>query len=267
MGESYAGHYVPAICNKIVGENRKGGFQIPLVGMAIGNGLTDPLKQYPKYNDYFYDNGLISKLDYEVLKLGWAECDAAIASKVWPIALEICNLHFENSMTAAALHLKRSVNVYNWKERCADPPLCYNFSNIDAFLARSDVRTALGIPEHVQWSECNMGVHLEFLDDWMENLISAVQNVLNAKVRTLVYEGTNDIICNWYGALNWVQSLNYPGFAAAPNTTLTTDNNTSGYVKTASDLTFAMILNAGHMVPRDQPAVALQMINDLFLFK
>lgn len=48
-GESYAGHYVPAICAKIVEENAKGGYQINLRGMAVGNGLTDPIKQYPQY--------------------------------------------------------------------------------------------------------------------------------------------------------------------------------------------------------------------------
>lgn len=168
-------------------------------------------------------------------------------------------------MLAAEAHLHRSVNVYNWKQPCSVPPLCYNFSQIDAFLARADVRKALGIPSHVSWSECDTVVHLEFLDDWMRNLITQVETVVKANVTTLIYEGTNDIICNWYGALAWVNSMNYPGWSSAPNSTITTNGATSGYIKTANHLSFATILNAGHMVPMDAPAAALQMINDYFL--
>ena len=49
FGESYAGHYVPAISRKIVRENADLGSDsstfIKFEGMAIGNGLTDPQEQ------------------------------------------------------------------------------------------------------------------------------------------------------------------------------------------------------------------------------
>jgi hypothetical protein len=49
-GESYAGHYVPAITHRIwQGNNdmKEGTIQLNLQGMAIGNGLTNPEIQYP----------------------------------------------------------------------------------------------------------------------------------------------------------------------------------------------------------------------------
>jgi cathepsin A (carboxypeptidase C) len=49
-GESYGGHYVPAISNYIVSQNAAGGNKkIPFKGCAIGNGLVDPKLQYPEY--------------------------------------------------------------------------------------------------------------------------------------------------------------------------------------------------------------------------
>lgn len=48
-GESYAGHYVPAISSRIVANNKKlgaGEQKIHLQGLAIGNGLVDPATQY-----------------------------------------------------------------------------------------------------------------------------------------------------------------------------------------------------------------------------
>ena len=36
-------------------------------------------------------------------------------------------------------------NVYDIRKKCDFPPLCYDFSNVDKFLGREDVITALGV--------------------------------------------------------------------------------------------------------------------------
>lgn len=57
-GESYAGHYVPAIAYKIrfpngegeeKPENDDGNVEIPLAGIAIGDGWVDPVNMVPQY--------------------------------------------------------------------------------------------------------------------------------------------------------------------------------------------------------------------------
>lgn len=69
-GESYAGHYVPAVSNRIFLENNKPDTKnkINLKGFAIGNGLTDPGIQYGGYSDYALRNGLISAGTGRVVK-------------------------------------------------------------------------------------------------------------------------------------------------------------------------------------------------------
>jgi len=52
-GESYAGHYVPAIAAHVKKQNNK---DINLVGVAIGNGLVDPYTQYPAYVKFAAEN-------------------------------------------------------------------------------------------------------------------------------------------------------------------------------------------------------------------
>jgi cathepsin A (carboxypeptidase C) len=55
-GESYAGHYIPAIA-KVISEENAGldhdalALRINLKSLMIGNGLTDPLNQYDSYPD------------------------------------------------------------------------------------------------------------------------------------------------------------------------------------------------------------------------
>ncbi|KAL6930193.1 hypothetical protein ACO0SA_001601 [Hanseniaspora valbyensis] len=45
-GESYAGHYIPAMANEIVLKHEN---DLNLTSIMIGNGITDPMLQYPSY--------------------------------------------------------------------------------------------------------------------------------------------------------------------------------------------------------------------------
>lgn len=50
FGESYGGHYAPAVANRIFnGNNNNEGIKINLAGVGVGNGLTDPVIQYNYY--------------------------------------------------------------------------------------------------------------------------------------------------------------------------------------------------------------------------
>lgn len=64
-GESYAGHYIPAIAYYLV--NNVTDLRINFKGIAIGNGWVDPYLQYPAYATFAYENDLISETWYHVL--------------------------------------------------------------------------------------------------------------------------------------------------------------------------------------------------------
>jgi len=57
-GESFAGHYVPAVSYVIHQNNLAAQVKINLKGLAIGNGLVDPLNQL-FYGEYLYQLGLV----------------------------------------------------------------------------------------------------------------------------------------------------------------------------------------------------------------
>jgi len=54
-GESFAGHYIPAIANFLHTST-----EIKISGLAIGNGWVDPIYQYPAYAEFAAENGVIS---------------------------------------------------------------------------------------------------------------------------------------------------------------------------------------------------------------
>jgi len=164
-GESYAGHYIPAISAYL---HKQQDPSINLVGFAIGNGWTSPYQQYPAYNSFSYENKLIGGVQHQLLKAGFAACQLAIESGVWFAALEVCQLGVS---TILGLPVAPRFNVYDIREKCEHPPLCYDFSRVDRFLARADVQKALGV-EGRKWQDCNMEVHTFLLGDWITDLSS-----------------------------------------------------------------------------------------------
>lgn len=62
FGESYGGHWVPATAHKILTENKSaqaaGKFIVPLKGIGIGDGWTDPINQLTKNAIFGYSTDL-----------------------------------------------------------------------------------------------------------------------------------------------------------------------------------------------------------------
>jgi len=265
LGESYAGHYVPAISYRIMqgNQNKDGPFNVPLAGLGIGNGWVDPAAQYPGYPTFALNNDLINEAEYITDMAAIDTCEALIQTAPWLVAFEECQLTVEAVLAEIGVTVGYVPNPYNYKIACNDPPLCYDFSLADQFLAQASVQKALGTTGH-DWTECNMEVHTILMGDWMTNLETDVPALLNAPYNVLVYSGVLDYICNWAGGEMWTTQMPWSGQSLF-NSTKYVDWHVSGQVagqaKSALNLTFLKVNNAGHMVPMDQPANALDMLN------
>jgi len=259
-GESYAGHYIPAIAYRIVtGNQNDTKFQIKLKGVAIGNGWVDPLIQYGAYADYMYDNGMIGEITWGAMQPLYETCKLLIESGVWELAMTDCNLIIAAIRLAAG-----NFNVYDIRANCTYFPLCYDFSNADKFLAQSWVQKALGISPNSDWSECNYEVHTLLLGDWVSNLDVHIPYLLEQPgFQVLVYSGMDDFVCNWFGGQRWTNALPWSGQSEFQNATVTDWNvggQLAGKYQTYEGFTFLAVANAGHMVPMNQPANALAML-------
>jgi cathepsin A (carboxypeptidase C) len=258
-GESYAGHYIPAIGEFIL-NNKDEDFN--LQGVAIGNGWVDPYDQYPAYAEFAYENKLIGSLSYYILKAAFKLCRGLIKTGVWPIAFYECQLP---TSLVLGNPLSPAFNVYDIRRKCDYPPLCYDFSNLDKFIERKEVREELGVGNR-SWTSCNMIVHTFMLGDWVTNLQKSVATILENKVKVLVYSGDKDYICNWRGGESWTNTLSWEKkeeFNQLEYKEWTVDGKTAGYYKNVDNLTFLRVSDAGHMVPMDQPEVSLEMLNQL----
>jgi carboxypeptidase C (cathepsin A) len=265
IGESYAGHYVPAIGAEIVNSNSL--YAKNLKGIGIGNGWVDPKVQYNAYAKFAYEHKLISQGELDVAKGLYDACRPLIDAHAFLPALEECQIIEAFVLESAERTLGRSINVYDIRKECTYPPLCYDFSQVDKFLARDDIRAELGIPKNIRWEECNMLVHALLLGDWIDSFQQDVAVVLARHRRVLVYSGNEDYICNYIGGQEWTYNMTWAGKEAFDKATVQNwdiAGTPAGRSRSADGLTFLEVFNAGHMVPMDQPKNALQML-DTFL--
>jgi cathepsin A (carboxypeptidase C) len=272
-GESYGGHYVPAIAHRVhKGNQNPTDKTIPLnlAGLAIGNGLTNPEEQYKWYPEMVWNNShgikVVDEKVYEAMKAVVPKCtalihecnqgDGAMNSFACQTAFVVCNLGLTSPYQATGL------NPYDIRKKCEHPPLCYDFSVVGDFLNLESTKQALGVDEahSHQWASCNYGINMKFHTDWMKDFSHYVAELLDAGLPTLAYAGDVDFICNYLGNQAWTLGLDWSHkddfTAAEPHDW----NDGSGLARTANGFTFLQVYDAGHMVPADQPQVSLDML-------
>jgi len=284
-GESYAGHYIPAVTHRIFTGNSKleaGDIKIELKGMAIGNGLTDPQEQYKWYPEYMCTGAgharvaINSTAECTALKAADVACEGTLATCNSGVpgvaeagcaaAMELCALSFQIPYMATGL------NPYDVRIKCEKPPLCYDMGNDVAFLNDPAVQKQLGV--NMKFESCNLVVNKAFTLDFMKNYHMLIPPMLEAGIDVLIYAGDQDFICNWLGNEKWVQALKWPHkdeFNAAAKKPYVVsgkevgrmDGKEVGELQSFANLHFLRVYQAGHMVPMDQPEAALGMLNEL----
>lgn len=159
-----------------------------------------------------------------------------------------------------------SFNPYDITAGCDKGELCYDFSQVGKFLQRRDVKRKLGVPESMEWQECDANVHTALTGDWLQNLEVHIPDLLANGVRVLVYVGDRDFICNYVGNEAWLNSMEWHGKKSFANKAFSKwhleDGTEAGEVKSEDGLLFLKVYEAGHMVPMDQPHSALKLLEE-----
>jgi len=106
-----------------------------------------------------------------------------------------------------------------------------------------------------------MSVNLKFTGDFTRSYASEVADLLNNGIRTVIYAGDVDFICNYLGNRAWTQALDWNHKEEFNQSEDVDWFNGSGMVRSSNGFTFLQVYDAGHMVPTDQPEAALQLIN------
>lgn len=172
--------------------------KVNIKGAAIGNGLVDPLLQFADYAQYSYDHHVVNNATYSLMKASVPTCQGMIegCNTSNPLGVEACAAATEFCETTQLLPIQfTGINPYDSRKNCTVPPLCYNFSDVTAYLNLPHVMAALGTTGHA-WSSCNRLVNMGFVlaGDWVQGYQQDVAKMLEAGNPVLVYSGEYDII-------------------------------------------------------------------------
>jgi carboxypeptidase C (cathepsin A) len=295
-GESYAGKYVPALAYAILESNQGHRYHyrnndddegdeyeqiiFPLKGIALGNSLTDPIKQIRVHADHAYFLGLVSRAQAEHMRelqdaaIKEAHSGRFLASNQYRVDLFD---YFKNVTGGINWYDIRKGNVPN------------DWSKMEAFLNLPEIKDALNIyGPRLAYLEQNGVSQSEikritegraktkfFKDplvlktmagDIMKSAAWMVSELLRHGIRVVAYQGMFDFRDAVAGSVNWLESLEWEGsqnFTNIDRQIWTEGGNLAGYVTQIPGLTEVVVLGAGHVAHMDQPKSVKAVIKGL----
>ncbi|KIM38249.1 hypothetical protein M413DRAFT_420804 [Hebeloma cylindrosporum] len=256
--ESYGGHYGPTFAafflsqNAAIAAGTLSGLKLNLKVLGVGDGLTDPLVQYPGYITYAANNPyhpLVSSSVISRANSSWTSsggCKAQITSCYNGGSNSVCSKaqNFCNNNILSPLAGNFDVYYVPTKNPDPYPPDITNYLNSVGPTAGAEVT----------WQETNTNVYSNFAatGDWMRNSRPNLEAVINAGVRTIIYDGDADYILNFNGVEAMVNSLNTQFttlFQQQAFQSYTVAGQATGMFKNAGTFSYVRIFGAGHEVP------------------
>ncbi|CAK4589882.1 unnamed protein product [Aphanomyces euteiches] len=283
-GESYAGQYIPYLVHKLIKTPLDG---VTLVGMAIGNPVTDDTIDGNAYMDYYYSHGMISLEQYDDMtskcqdKIGiyaglYASspcirdpnvtcsnvCEAAVQEAVLSAQTDHLNPYYIYG--DVCLLDNNQIGVLQYRDSAALPrhphaPCTDQFTA--AYLQLPQVRESLHVhPTAPAWTDCNDDVNR--LYHRSTSSLPLYPDILATDLKTLIFSGDADSIVNFIGTERWLGARGLrlrvvEKWAAwfGP------DKQLAGYTQKFDGVTFTTVKGAGHMVPATRP------LHGLYLFE
>lgn len=261
-GESYAGKYVPALAYTIHLNNNSSDTKINLKGVAIGNGLCDPLNMMV-YSKYLYQLGLVDDNGKKAIEVKEKEATELILNWEWEKAYEkfdeIINGDFNKSTIFHTL--TNFTNYFNYLVPVAD-----NSSDVlmQHLFNNTSFRKAVHLGNATFHSDDKVETFLK--NDVMSSVKVWIEILVNSTYpayRVLFYNGQLDIIVAYPLTINFLKTLDWNGkeeYKTAKRSIWYHENDIAGFVKKVNNIYEVLVRNAGHMVPSDQPEWALDLI-------
>eukprot|EP01100_Stratorugosa_tubuloviscum_P008589 TRINITY_DN357_c0_g2_i1.p1 TRINITY_DN357_c0_g2~~TRINITY_DN357_c0_g2_i1.p1 ORF type:complete len:444 (+),score=193.33 TRINITY_DN357_c0_g2_i1:49-1380(+) len=280
FSESYGGKMTSGFGVRLYEEIKKGNIDCNFKGVELGDSWVGPIYSVLSWADFLYQVSEVDNIGRDAIqKSANLVLDAlnngkyVEATQLWGqtetvVEVQTFNVDFYNFLnrgsTSSAKNIARTYEevVAKHLARMGAKP---GSSDPLSDLMNGPIRDKLGIiPNGVTWGG-QSGQVFQFLShDFMIDSIGSVDKLLDYGVEVNVVTGQLDVICATPGTLAWVNQLQWSDFGKWNNTektVLVADSKIAGFIKSYKNLNFYWILAAGHMIPSDQPAAALRMLD------
>jgi len=270
--ESYGGQYGPKFTEYFEAQNRnirskkiKGHIVHP-TSLGITTGWFDPYYHYQSYYDYaqakynhvedllapktlakiknalYSPNGCVPRIK---------QCAKTGDNTICRQADDFCNQHV---LTPAM----GDRNPYFFPHSKDDP---FPSESYVKYLSLPEVLSAIGAES--KFNECSNDPNDDFMTtgDAARSSTPALLKLLNKGLRTVIWAGNRDLICNTLGGYRSISAMDWEyaqEFRKAPWTELSIGGRNVGRYKNAGPLTYITVYDAGHEIPAYKPEVALE---------
>ncbi|CUM65069.1 uncharacterized protein PRCAT00002691001 [Priceomyces carsonii] len=266
-GESYSGHFIPAIAREILNHEN---LTFNLSSIMIGNGLTDPYIQFQ-----YYEIMACKSKEYK-LNVSSSICKGMSSHTHTCELLTKACYKFPYSVTCYPStaycmktelepFLQTGINPYDVRLDCAGDGSCYeDMIYYEEYLNQTSVQKVLGVD--MAFQSCSDRIYEDFIKkgDWSLPSQENIKFSLDRGVPVLIFAGDQDFMCNWLGNHAWTKALEWDGQASFSNSKLKpwyVEGEEAGQLKNSEHFSFLRIYNAGHMTSYDQPRNSLAMVN------
>nr|KAJ3423058.1 hypothetical protein HK105_003689 [Polyrhizophydium stewartii] len=235
---------------------------IPLSGIMIGNGLTDPASQIAYHAPLALALGLVSRAQASEIAQLAATAVGFICQGEWRKSLALRSRMFDYFFNVTG-----GINWYDVRK--GDVP--NDWSAMNAFLQLPETKASLNLaPDAVFSKDPRVYRHLE--EDIMRSAAGIVASLLEKQYRVLLYQGQFDFRDGIMGSSEWIENMQWhgaDGFRAAERRvwrTATKSGDTAlhvaGYTRHFEALSRVELLHAGHLAPMDQGPASKRMVQD-----
>ncbi|KAJ5094611.1 Carboxypeptidase S1 [Penicillium angulare] len=269
--ESYGAYYGPGFVDYVLKQNlavRQGnisGEEINLVALGVNNGYTNAPDVYKSYIDYALVNPYRPLItpdqaaeyyadSYATCLSALKECPSPTGGDAACIAASvICAELIESPIASTG-----NFDVYDVRALSNDPNPPKTYSN---YILRPDIVKSIGARSLYQECPTTSSALFSATGDDSRSYLQQLSDVVGSGVRTLMWAGDADWICNWLGYKETANKVSYSGHdecAAKVLVEYTVNGTQKGTYKTVNNLSYLRVFEAGHEVPFYQPEVALQ---------
>lgn len=270
MGESFGGHYVPALASALLDLNedsRMNGRSLLVPnfrGISLGDGLVDPVTQITVTPSAAHDFGLVDQLGEQQLIDLASLAVQQIHEGNFAGALSTRTILEQLIVNATAINLMDVRTTGSYKS--VEEP-------IEKFLELQSTRVALNVGNHT-FGENTKKVAEYLYADHMTSTAYFFPKILS-QLKVLLYQGQFDLKDGTRSNEMWIQNIPWPGAQGFFNSARcqwqvqqqqlrdvsgTTSTEIAGFVRSYSNLTNVVVRNAGHMAPMDQLGWTFDMI-------
>lgn len=265
-GESYGGHYVPAIGAFIHRQNQNlppHEIRIPLGGVAIGDGWVDPVNMVNAYPDLMFNTGLIDVNQKKIIQGMCQQTTNYIKAGQMMEAFDVWDKMLNGDVFPYPnlFHNMTGLNDYD-NYLNTNPP--ESFEYYAPFLNLPAVQDALHVGSRKFPSnptQCELHLLADFMVSFQEEI-----TVLMDNYKVLLYSGQLDVIIGPALTEAFLYLVPWKGQARLANATRSvwrinpSDVEVAGYATAVDNFTYVIIRKAGHIAPFDQPAPCRDMI-------